>query len=82
VREVVRTVQDARKSQGLEVTDRIELWWASDDAAAAAAVRAGVELLAGEVLAAEVTEGRPAAPLAEHEVADPPVRFWLRQAGG
>jgi isoleucyl-tRNA synthetase len=81
VRELVRSVQEARKTLGLEVTDRIELWWESDDPAAAAAVRAGTDALAGEVLAIDLTEGRPAAPLAEHLVADPAVRFWLRQAG-
>ena len=82
VRELVRTVQEARKTQGLQVTDRIELWWQSDDDTAADAIRAGAEGLAGEVLASDLTEGRPAAPLAEHSLADPPVRFWLRPAGG
>ncbi|MGN6473819.1 MAG: isoleucine--tRNA ligase [Mycobacteriales bacterium] len=82
VRELVRTVQEARKAQGLEVTDRIELWWTADDAGAAAAIRAGTDALAREVLATDVTEGQPAAPLAEHLLAEPPLRFWLRQAGG
>jgi isoleucyl-tRNA synthetase len=81
VRELVRSVQEARKTQGLDVTDRIELWWESADAAAAAAVRAGSDSLRAEVLASDLAEGRPAAPLAEHFLDDPPVRFWLRQAG-
>jgi isoleucyl-tRNA synthetase len=80
VRELVRSVQDARKSSGLEVTDRIELWWQADEPAAAA-VRAGSELLGTEVLAVTVVEGTPAAPLAEHTLTEPAVRFWLRSAG-
>ncbi|MEV4891940.1 hypothetical protein AB0K48_21405, partial [Nonomuraea sp. NPDC055795] len=27
IREVIRLVQDARKSSGLAITDRIDLWW-------------------------------------------------------
>ncbi|HVU61675.1 MAG TPA: isoleucine--tRNA ligase [Mycobacteriales bacterium] len=82
VRELVRSVQEARKTQGLEVTDRIELWWHCDDKTAADAIRAGSQTLAGEVLATDLTEGRPTAPLAEHSIADPAVSFWLRPAGG
>jgi isoleucyl-tRNA synthetase len=81
VRELVRSVQDARKSMGLDVTDRIELWWQSDDAAAAEALRAGTTSLGGEVLAVTVNEGAPAAPLAGHRLDDPTVSFWLRPAG-
>jgi isoleucyl-tRNA synthetase len=80
VRELVRCVQDARKSTGLEVTDRIELWWQADEAVAPA-VRGGADLLGTEVLAVSVTEGAPAAPLAEHTLSEPPIRFWLRAAG-
>jgi isoleucyl-tRNA synthetase len=52
-REVIRLVQEARKKDGLEVTDRIWLrWWSQDpDVIAALAEHAG--LIAGEVLAVE-----------------------------
>jgi isoleucyl-tRNA synthetase len=81
VRDVVRLVQDARKSTGLEVSDRIELWWqAGDDTAAA--VRAGSSRLAEEVLAVSVTEGAPTADLAMHEDEELGLTFWLRVAGG
>jgi len=70
-------VQEARKAQGLEVTDRIELWWeASGDTADA--LLAAADLLAHEVLAVSVTRGEPVAPLSPHEVELPEIRFWLR----
>ncbi|HYO61676.1 MAG TPA: isoleucine--tRNA ligase [Actinomycetota bacterium] len=50
-REVVRAVQDLRKSSGLAVEDRIELWLASDDDAVTAALRSHEEMIAREVLA-------------------------------
>ena len=80
VREIIRLVQEARKAQGFEVTDRIELWWeAGGDAAAA--LRAAREALAEEVLAVSVTEGAPAAPLSPHDTGERGVRFWLRAVG-
>ncbi len=60
LRDIVRVVQDARKSAGLEVTDRIELWWqvgGSPEPAEAITTHAGQ--LAGEVLAAALHEGAP-----------------------
>ncbi len=56
VREVVRLVQDARKSSGLAVSDRIELWW-TGDGAVAQALTEHTEALAGEVLATTVHAG-------------------------
>jgi isoleucyl-tRNA synthetase len=80
VREVIRGVQEARKTLGLEVTDRIELWWQAVPPVDQA-LRAAADLVGGEVLAVSVTEGPPAAPLAEHSVSDLGVRFWLRAVG-
>jgi isoleucyl-tRNA synthetase len=82
VREIVRLVQEARKNQGLEVTDRIELWWEADtDGATASALRAAESLLAEEVLAVSVQEGAPTAPLSPHDAPERGVRFWLRPVG-
>ena len=81
VREVVRLVQEARKSTGLDVSDRIELWW-SADGELAEALNEGSERLAEEVLAVSVTEGRPTANLAPHADAELGLHFWLRLAGG
>jgi isoleucyl-tRNA synthetase len=81
VRDAVRLVQDGRKSSGLEVSDRIELWWeASGDVAEA--LQTGSARLAEEVLAVSVTEGAPTADLAPHEDRDLGLTFWLRVAGG
>jgi isoleucyl-tRNA synthetase len=80
LREAIRLVQDARKAQGFDVSDRIELWWQSTSGheQVAEALREGAGLLAAEVLAVSVTEGAPAAPLAAHPVEDLGLTFWLR----
>jgi isoleucyl-tRNA synthetase len=81
VRDVVRLVQEARKNSGLDVSDRIELWWAATGELAEA-LQEGSLKLAEEVLAVTVTQGRPTADLAHHDDADLGLRFWLRLAGG
>ena len=78
VREVVRLVQEARKGQGFDVSDRIELWWSSNNDETATALREGSDLLAGEVLATSLTEDAPNAPLHPHEFPELGLTFWLR----
>ena len=55
-REVVRLVQEARKSSGLQVTDRVALRW-SAEGELAEALREHASLVAGEVLATGFEEG-------------------------
>ncbi|HET7326445.1 MAG TPA: isoleucine--tRNA ligase [Nocardioidaceae bacterium] len=79
-REVVRLVQEARKTSGLEVSDRIDLWWQAD-AELAEAVREHASLLSGEVLATSLTEGAPEHGGAETHGDDAlGLRFWLTRA--
>ncbi|CAN5186889.1 isoleucine--tRNA ligase [soil metagenome] len=80
LREAVRLVQNARKTSGLEVSDRIELWWAADSDLAQA-LQEGAGRLAEEVLAVAVIEGGPVADLREHVDPELGLRFWLRVAG-
>ncbi|MGI8682319.1 MAG: isoleucine--tRNA ligase, partial [Mycobacteriales bacterium] len=82
VREVVRLVQEARKGAGLDVSDRIELWWDAAGEELAGALRESAELLASEVLAATVEEGAPVADLSPHRDTELGLTFWLRQVGG
>ncbi|MEA2156441.1 MAG: isoleucyl-tRNA synthetase, partial [Solirubrobacteraceae bacterium] len=53
-RELIRLVQEARKSSGFDVADRITLAW-SGAGEVAAALEEHLDLVAGEVLAVEVT---------------------------
>ena len=56
-REVIRVVQDLRKSSGLAVEDRIRLWINSTDENADRAVRQSRDFVKSEVLATEVHVG-------------------------
>lgn len=60
-RDVVREVQEARKNQGFEVTDRIILRWDASEAATADALRKHAETIATEVLAIEFAQAPVAA---------------------
>jgi isoleucyl-tRNA synthetase len=77
VREVVRLVQEARKSSGLEVSDRIRLWWTAEGAMARALTEHG-EQVAGEVLATTVDAGT-AGEGAGFEGPEG-LRFWVARA--
>jgi isoleucyl-tRNA synthetase len=76
VREVIRLVQDARKSTGLDITDRITLWWTAQGDLAEA-LRADTPHLADEVLATTITEGPPPPNLPAHHDADLDLTFHL-----
>src|SRR5690606_6611014 len=79
VREVIRLVQEARKSSGLAITDRIELWWRTTDDELAQALREQGEAVAGEVLATAMTEGSEP-ELREFTDDDLALTFQLRKA--
>jgi isoleucyl-tRNA synthetase len=93
-REVIRLIQEARKSDGLDVTDRIALIWSARDAELAAALAEHTALIAGEVLAVEFGPAEAAWPsgaagasgdgpvpagVREHADDELALRFWLRR---
>nr|BFE88926.1 hypothetical protein GCM10020093_115270 [Planobispora longispora] len=79
IRDVIRLVQEARKTTGLAITDRIDLWWSTDDADLAEALRAQGGVVADEVLALSVTEGA-AEEVPSHQDSDLGLTFQLRRA--
>jgi isoleucyl-tRNA synthetase len=81
-REVIRLVQDARKIDGLDVTDRISLRWSADDPDLAAALTEHAGLIAREVLAVDFqpSAGAPGPDMFEHADRDLGLTFWLRRA--
>jgi isoleucyl-tRNA synthetase len=82
-REVVRLVQDARKSDGLDVSDRILLRWSTADPELAAALTQHAPMISTEVLAVNYgqrKDGRPDPGAREHVDDDLGLVFWLRRA--
>ncbi|MFI0445202.1 isoleucine--tRNA ligase [Actinomadura sp. 6N118] len=77
-REAVRLIQEGRKSSGLEVTDRIELWWRAAGGDLAEALRGHATEIGTEVLAESVQEGK-AAGLPAHRDDELGLTFWLRK---
>ena len=61
-REVVRLVQEARKSSGFDISDRISLVWQADGELAAA-IEEHASSVAGEVLATSMAAGSPTGDL-------------------
>ena len=75
-RDLVRVIQEGRKSAGLEITDRIDLWWESDDDAIRRAWAGHGDEIAAEVLAESVAT--QAAPDSAHPIeSDLPIRLFL-----
>jgi isoleucyl-tRNA synthetase len=80
-REVIRLVQDARKTSGLDVGDRIWLRWSAPEGSALAdALEAHGQLIADEVLAVDYGAADAAAEFTEFADDSLGLRFWLRRA--
>ena len=78
-REVVRTLQEGRKAAGLDVSDRISVWWASADPELAAAIAEHAALIASEVLATSFSDSATP-PDATTVATDLPVSLALLRA--
>ncbi|CAN5345500.1 isoleucine--tRNA ligase [soil metagenome] len=82
-REAVRSVQELRKSSGLAVEDRIELWLAAADEPIIAALRDHSGYIEAEVLATSVhfDEGAPSgAPSAQVSLEDKTLHLALQKS--
>jgi isoleucyl-tRNA synthetase len=79
-REVIRLIQDARKNSGLDISDRIDLWWRTSDAELAATLREHGDEVAGEVLADTWQDGEPDTDLPAVRDEELRLTFWLRRS--
>jgi isoleucyl-tRNA synthetase len=80
-RDVIRQIQEARKTSGLEVSDRIVLRFEATDPETAAALAEHGDLVADEVLATDHSAGRPAWARAEPYTDEAlGLTFWFRKA--
>ena len=84
-REVIRLIQEARKSDGLHVSDRITVAWEATDPDLSAALTEHGQLIGTEVLAdqfgpAAPADTDPAGGAHQHTEADLGLTFWLARA--
>ncbi|MEV5962492.1 isoleucine--tRNA ligase [Kribbella sp. NPDC051952] len=81
-REVVRTLQEARKNAGLEVSDRIRVWLTSTDAELTDALGKHADEIGREVLAVELTQTAPteSTDVATGTEEDLQLTYWLTKA--
>jgi isoleucyl-tRNA synthetase len=84
-REFIRLVQDARKGDGLAVTDRISLRWSTADPSLADALAEHQLLISKDVLAVEFGPALPdavddtASPAYRHESTELALTFWIQR---
>ena len=82
-REFIRQIQDARKSDGFDVSDRISLRWSAADPELAAALAEHQALISSEVLAVEfgpaTNDGDNAngGEISRHDSPDLGLTFWV-----
>ena len=80
MREVIRTVQSARKEAGLNVDDRIKLSLDTSDKALTIAIHEYRDMIASETLAKEVVTDKAYAHTAERKVEGAELKLSLEKA--
>ena len=88
-REVIRSIQEARKQAGFDVVDRIHLWWSARSAHAAEAFAEHRDRILEEVLAVDATQlqadalsvDAPDVDVLEVDVVDLGLRAWIQRVG-
>jgi isoleucyl-tRNA synthetase len=78
-REVIRLVQEARKTSGFEVGDRIEISWWSDEPQTTQAIEEHTATIAGEVLATKMVQAKGVGAPTQTDP-DLKAEFWLTKA--
>ncbi len=76
-RDIVRTLQQARKDSGFDVSDRVTLLWQSDDERVNSAFAAHGQMIGQEILAMEIVQATAPAAI---DIDDPQMRVALRRA--
>ena len=66
-RDVTRLIQDARKTSGLDISDRISVIWESGNESTISALTSHADLIASEVLATTWTQGSVSNPTASDD---------------